>query len=76
LKKGSIVYLAIIKATFYYPKKGGLDEIWVLGLFSIVVLNLQRSMFVFSMTNNVKLAMQKPFDVNPITKLWKTLASF
>jgi len=28
------------------------------------------------MTNNVKLAMQKPFDVNPITKLWKTLISF
>jgi hypothetical protein len=28
------------------------------------------------MTNNVKLAMQKPFDVNPVTKLWKTLTSF
>jgi hypothetical protein len=28
------------------------------------------------MTNNVKLAMQKPFDVNAITKLWKTLTSF
>jgi hypothetical protein len=33
-------------------------------------------MFVFSMTNNVKLAMQKPFGVNPITKLWKTFTSF
>jgi hypothetical protein len=76
LKKGSIVHLAIIKVTFYLPKKGGLDEIWVLGLFSIVVLNLQRFMLVFSMINNVKLAMQKPFVVNPITKLWKTLTSF
>jgi hypothetical protein len=28
------------------------------------------------MTNNVKLAMQKPFDVNLITKLWRTLTSF
>jgi hypothetical protein len=28
------------------------------------------------MTNNVKLAMQKLFDVNPITKLWRTLTSF
>jgi hypothetical protein len=27
------------------------------------------------MTNNAKLAMQKPVDVNPITKLWKTLIS-
>ncbi len=76
LKKGSIVHLEIIKATFYWPKKGRLDEMWVLGLFSIVVLNLQRSMFVFNMMNNVKLAMQKPFDVNPVTKLWKTLISF
>jgi hypothetical protein len=25
--------------------------------------------------NNVKLAIQKPFDVNRITKLWKTLIS-
>jgi hypothetical protein len=46
------------------------------GLFSIVVLNLQKSMFVFSMTNNVKLAMQKPFTVNPIIKLWKTFTFF
>jgi hypothetical protein len=28
------------------------------------------------MTNNVKLAMQKPFDVNLVTKLWRTLISF
>jgi len=33
-------------------------------------------MFVFSMTNNVKLAMQNPFHVNPVIKLWKTLTSF
>jgi hypothetical protein len=31
---------------------------------------------MFSMTNNVKLAMQKLFDVNPITKLWRTFTSF
>jgi hypothetical protein len=30
---------------------------------------------MLSMTNNVKLAMHKPFDVNPITKLWRTLTS-
>jgi hypothetical protein len=27
------------------------------------------------MKNSVKLAMQKPFDINPLTKLWKTLSS-
>jgi hypothetical protein len=75
LKKGSIVHLVIIKATFYQPKNGGPDEIWVPNLFSIVVFDLQRFMFVFSMINNVKLAMQKPFDVNPVTKLWRTLTS-
>jgi len=31
---------------------------------------------MFSMTNNVKLAMQKLFDVNPIIKLWRTFTSF
>jgi hypothetical protein len=25
--------------------------------------------------NNAKLAMQKPFDINPHTKLWRTLSS-
>jgi hypothetical protein len=28
------------------------------------------------MTNNAKLAMQKPFDLNLVTKLWRTLTSF
>ncbi len=47
-----------------------------LGLFSIVILDFQRSMLIFSMTNNVKLVMQKPFDANLVTKLLKTLTSF
>ncbi len=38
--------------------------------------DLQRFLFVFTMTKNVKLAMQKPSDVNLVTKLWKTLTSF
>ncbi len=37
--------------------------------------DLQRSLFVFNMTNNAKLAMQKPFEVNPISKLWRTFTS-
>jgi len=31
-----------------------------------------RSLLVLTMKINVKLAMQEPFDINPLTKLWKT----
>lgn len=31
---------------------------------------------MLSMTNNVKLAMQKPYDVNLVIKLWRTFTSF
>jgi hypothetical protein len=41
-----------------------------------IIVDFQRSLFVFNMTNNVKLAMQKPFDVNLVTKLWGTFISF
>jgi hypothetical protein len=48
----------------------------LLVFFKIITFDFQRSLFVFNMTNNVKLAMQKPFDVNLVTKLWRTLTSF
>jgi hypothetical protein len=67
--------LAIINTAFYQPKKVGPNEVWVSGLFSTIALDLQRSLFVITMTKNVKLAMHKPFDVNPITKSWKTFIS-
>jgi len=69
------VHSAIIKTTFYQPKKAKLDEVWVPSLFYAIALNLQRSLFVLTMCKNVQLAMQKPFDVNLITKLWKTFIS-
>jgi hypothetical protein len=68
--------LEIIKATLYQPKKVGPNEVWVLGLFFTPTFDLQRSLFVFTMTKNVKLAMQKPSNVKPVTKLWRTLTSF
>jgi hypothetical protein len=34
----------------------GIDELWVLGLLLIVDVGLQRSLFMISITNNVKLA--------------------
>jgi len=68
--------LTIIKVAIYQPKNVGHDKVWVLGLFSIATFDFQRFLFMLSMTNNVKLAMHKPFDVNPITKLWRTFTSF
>jgi hypothetical protein len=47
---------------------------WVPRLFLATTLDLQRSLFVLTMKNNVKLAMQ-PFDINPLTKLWGTFFS-
>ncbi len=68
--------MVIIKEAFCQPKKVGPNEVWVFGLFIAITVDLQRSLFVLNMTKNVKLAMQKPFDVNLVTKLCKTLISF
>ncbi len=43
-KKRFNVHSAIIKVALYQPKKVRLDEIWVSSLFSIAILDLQRSM--------------------------------
>ncbi len=69
-----LAHLAIIKAAFCQPKKVGPNEVWVLSLFSTIALDFQRSLFVIT-TKNAKLAMDKPFDVNSITKLWRTFTS-
>jgi hypothetical protein len=68
-------HLVILKVAFCQPKKVGLNEVWVPTLFSSIAFDLQRFLFVFTMKNNAKLIMQKPFDLNPLTKLWKTLSS-
>ncbi len=39
------------------------------------MFDLQRSLFVLNMKNNAKLVMQKPFDINLLTKLKWTLFS-
>jgi hypothetical protein len=69
------VHLAIIKVALCQPEKVGPNEVWVLGLFYAIALDLQRSLFVITMTKNVKLAMHKPFDVNLLTKLCRTFIS-
>jgi hypothetical protein len=38
-------------------------------------LDSQQAYFKLSMLNNFKQAMQPPFDVNPLTRLWRTLDS-
>jgi hypothetical protein len=72
LKLRFVVQLTIFKATFCHLKKVKPSEVWIPRLFSTTTFDLQRSLLVFTMKINVKLAMQKPFDINPLTKLWKT----
>jgi hypothetical protein len=52
MKKKFNAHLAIITTIFCQPKKVGHDEVWVLGLFSATTIDLQRSIFVFTMTKN------------------------
>ncbi len=75
-EKGFNTHLAIMKVALYQLKKVRPDEVWVLNLFFAIAFDLQRSLFVLTMTNNAKLAMHKPFDVNLVTKLWRTFTSF
>ncbi len=56
-------------------KKVRPSEIRILGLFSAIAFDLQRFLFVLTMKNNIKLAMQKPFDIKLLTKLWRTFSS-
>jgi hypothetical protein len=70
-----VIYLIILKATLCQLKKVRLNEVWVPRQFSTTAFNLQISLFVLTMKNNVKLAMKKPFDVNLLTKLWRTHSS-
>jgi hypothetical protein len=47
----------IIKVAFCQSKKLRHDEVWVPSLFSVTTIDLQKSLFVFTMTKNVELAM-------------------
>jgi len=53
----------------------GPNEVWVPTLFLTTIFDLHRFLFVLTMKNNAKLTMQKPFDLNPLTKLWRFLSS-
>jgi hypothetical protein len=70
LKQGLLLNLIVLIAL-----KLSLDEFSVPTLFSTTIFDLQRSLFFNTMKKNFKLAMQKPFDVNPCTKLWKSFSS-
>jgi len=70
-----VAYLIIFKASLCQFKKVRLNEVWVPRQFSTTTFNLQISLFVLTMKNNAKLAMQKPFDANLLTKLWRTYSS-
>jgi len=68
-EKGFNTHLVIIKVAFCQPKNVGLMKCGFSACSQLLFLT-------FCMTNNVQLSMQKPFDVNPVTKLWRTFNSF
>jgi hypothetical protein len=70
-----VIILAILKVAICQPKKVGFNKVWVLGFFLTIVLDLKTSLFILTMKKNVKLVMQKPFDINLLTELWRTFFS-
>ncbi len=68
-------HLIILKFALCQPKKVRPNEVWVPRLFFTIAFDLQRFLFVLTMKTNVKLVMQKPFDINEFIKLWKILSS-
>jgi hypothetical protein len=63
------VHLEILKTALCQHKKVGPNEVWVPTLFLAIAFDLHRFLFVLTMKNNAKLAMQKPFDLNPLTQI-------
>jgi hypothetical protein len=47
------IHLTILKATLCQPKKIKLSEVWVLRLFLAIAFDLQKSLFICTMKNNV-----------------------
>jgi len=68
-------HLTILKIFLCQPKKVKPNEVRVPRFFLTTTFELQRFLFVLAMKSDFKLAMQKPFDINPFTKLWKTFSS-
>ncbi len=58
-------------------EKSRIWESWVVGWLSTIALDLLRYIYIYMliMQSNAKLAMQKPLDVNSLTKLWINLIS-
>jgi hypothetical protein len=75
LKSSLLFILIILKATLCQLKKVKLNDVWVPRQFSATTFNLQIFLFILTIKNNVKLAMQKPFDVNLLIKLRRTHSS-
>jgi hypothetical protein len=53
--------------------KERLDLVWVPTLFLLATLDFQIFLFVFNMTNIVKLTIQKPFHVNFANQVMETI---
>jgi hypothetical protein len=74
-KKYSLNIFDVIKVVFCHPKKLGSSDVWVLEVLSIASLDIQQYLFKKTMKSNACVAMVKPFDVNPLTHLWRTFST-
>jgi hypothetical protein len=67
--------LDVIKVTFCHPKKLGNSDVWVLEVLSTTTLDIQQSLLKKTMKSNARVAIFKPFDVNPLTRFWRTFST-
>jgi len=67
------LHLGIIKKHYCELKNVKLSLLEISKPLNVNILDLQMSMFNFVMKMHAPKAMAKPFDVNPMTKLWITI---
>jgi hypothetical protein len=67
------LHLSIIKKHYCELKNVKISLLEISNPLNVNILDLQMSMFKFIMKMHAPRAMAKPFDVNPMTKLWITI---
>ena len=52
---------------------GGVDKEVILGIFDIWYLDSQKKYFKIAMKSNAHVAMEPPYDINHVTRIWQTI---
>jgi hypothetical protein len=68
--------LNVVKGLFCYPKKIGVVEDVVIEFLCASTLDVQKSMFKFTMKSNAQAALGLLHSINPLTKTWKIFTNF